>query len=337
MVCQRLFAKLIQQRMDSLPVERLLPGDGAFEYTGIDIFAPIVVIVTRSSVKRWGCLFTCLKSRSSHIEKLDDMSADSFIQAMTRFSNRQTKPVKCRSDQGSNIVAGQKELNESIKEWREKILTDPKVLSYLDNNEIEWELNPPYASNMGGVWERVIRSARRIMNTMLKDEYLRLDDQKLTTIFSQIESILNQRPLTPNQSTPDDLRPITPNDLLKAGHRYRSPPGPPGVFTSEDVYNRRWWSVQALADNFWKRWSRDYLNSLEIRQKWLQESRDLQVNDIVLMSDEKSHRNYWPLARVLQVFPGRDGRVRSVEIRTATGVYRRPANKLVHLEGVAGQ
>ena len=175
----------------------------------------------------------------------------------------------------------------------------------------------------------MIRSIRRAMNVTLKDQ--RMDDEKLVTLFAEAEAILNQRPLTPNPDSPHDLGALTPNQLMHAGKSFRAPPG---VFTKQDMYQKRWRHVQLITNNFWQRWSREYLATLLVRSKWLEKSRNIQVGDLVLMSDEKTHRNFWPLARVQEVFVGRDNNVRSCMIKTAQGVYKRPVNKLCLLEGV---
>ena len=100
------------------------------------------------------------------------------------------------------------------------------------------------------------------------------------------------------------------------------------------MYGRRWRHVQYLADQFWKRWVKEYLPTLQLRQKWLETKRNLQTNDVVLVMDDSLPRNSWPLGRVVKTFPGKDGLVRSVEVKTATNVLVRPIDKLCLLESV---
>ena len=73
---------------------------------------------------------------------------------------------------------------------------------------------------------------------------------------------------------------------------------------------------------------------LQRRQKWNKDNRDLKVGDLVLVVNDQTHRNAWPLARVLEVFEGGDNHVRSVKVKTAAGTYVRPVQKLCLLEGV---
>ena len=66
---------------------------------------------------------------------------------------------------------------------------------------------------MGGAWERMIRSVRRILTLLMKERTL--DDDQLHTFLLEAESILNSRPLTPITTDADGLEPLTPNHLLK--------------------------------------------------------------------------------------------------------------------------
>ena len=140
----------------------------------------------------------------------------------------------------------------------------------------------------------------------------------------------NSRPLTPVSNDPKDLEPLTPNHLLLLR---ANPNVPPGVFAKEDIYcKRRWRQVQYMSGIFWKRWLKEYLPTLQVRQKWCNPRRSFTVNDLVLVMDESVHRGKQPLARVVQVHRGRDGFVRSAEVRTNTSTLVRPISKLCFLE-----
>ncbi len=83
---------------------------------------------------------------------------------------------------------------------------------------------------------------------------------------------------------------------------------------------------------FWRRWTREYLPILQIRQKWHNVQRNLAKNDIVLVVDKATSRNLWPLGIVLDVSVGRDGLVRSARIKTMSSEMVRPIEKLCLLE-----
>ena len=160
-----------------------------------------------------------------------------------------------------------------------------------------------------------------------------LDDEGLSTLLCIVEGIINGRPLTKLSDDPRDLLPLTPNDLLLL----RSGPTlPPGHFTKQDAYRRRWRQVQYLADVFWTRWVKEYLPSLQQRQKWLHPTRNFQPGDLVLIFHENTPRCQWPLGLVTEACAGADGLVRVVQVKTHSGTYTRPIHKLCLLQGSLG-
>lgn len=203
-------------------------------------------------------------------------------------------------------------------------------MEHMRQKEIRWLFNPPSASHMGGFWERQIRSVRRILISLLDNVRL-LDDECLNTLFCEVEAMVNNRPITKVSSDPRDSEPLTPSHLLILR---RGVPFSVGNISKADSYRRRWKHVQSLADQFWYRWVREYLPTLQLRQKWTEETRNLSVDDVVLMRGETTCRGHWPLGRVTKIFSGRDGLVRSVEVRTQNTTLIRPIHKLCLLEGV---
>ena len=321
-ICRRCYAAPLQQKMSDLPKDRVTPGDPPFTYTGVDLFGPFEVKRGRSLLKRYGCIFVCLTIKAVHIEVTSSLETDSFINALLRFISRRGQPIEIRSDNGTNFVGADRELRKSIKEWNQT-----RIAGFLAQREIKWSFNPPAASHMGGIWERQIRSIRRILATLLKQQHL--DDECLSTLMCTVESIINSRPLTTVSDDHRDLEPITPNHLLllRAG-----PATPLGIFVSRDVYRRRWRQVQYLADLFWRRWTKEYLPLLQLRQKWTVPVRNVQVGDVVLIVDYSVPRNSWSLARVTETFPGEDGLVRSARVSTSSNSFVRPIHKLCLIE-----
>ena len=127
-----------------------------------------------------------------------------------------------------------------------------------------------------------------------------------------------------------DCKPLTPNDLLLLRSNIAVPPG---KFDKSDMYHRRWRHVQHLANQFWSKWLKLYLPELQKRSKWTNVNINLAVGDLVLLVDEKTPRNLWPLARVTEVKQGKDGLVRTVKVKTKTSELLRPITKIVLLEG----
>ena len=170
---------------------------------------------------------------------------------------------------------------------------------------------------MGGAWERQIRTVRNVLATLLTQHAAQLDDETLKTFMEEAEAIVNCRPLTVDAiNSPQMPEPLTPDYLLTMKSKVILPP--PGEFQRADLYSKkRWRRVQYLANEFWTRWRKDYLQSLQPRQKWMSKRRNLQVDDIVVVMDDNSPRNSWRIARVEEVYPDDDGLVRKVRIKIA--------------------
>ena len=170
------------------------------------------------------------------------------------------------------------------------------------------------------------------MNALVGEQVL--DDEGLSTFMCEAESIVNSRPLTKVSDNVRDLEPLTPNHLLL--FRY-SQSFPPGIFVKEDFYSRRRWrQVQYLSNVFWHRWVKEYLLTLQEKQKWLKPRQNFQIGDIILLTDENSPSGLWPLARITGVKTSQQDRlVRSVTLKTKSSTLERPIDKIVLLEGAA--
>ena len=320
--CKKLYANPCIQKMSDLPPERLEPDKSPFTYVGVDCFGPFYVKYGRGEVKRYGCIYTCLTTRAVHIEKLDNLETDTFLNGFRRFMARRGTPSKVWSDNGTNIAGAHAELSRLVKKLDEKQVQDFSV-----QRSINWHFNPPNASHMGGIWERLIRTIRRVLAGILKE--CRLTDEVLVTALCEVESIINSRPLTKVSTDVNDMAPLTPNHLLMMKE---GPSAPAGTFSRCDMYRRRWRFVQHLAQQFWQRWLKEYLPELQKRNKWQREQRNVKVGDVVLIMDENTPRGIWPMGQVVEVNEGRDGLVRSARVRTKSTELVRPITKLVVLE-----
>ena len=165
--CKRRNVSFGVQYMADLPLCRVTSGNAPFYFTGIDFFGPIMVKQNRSQVKRYGCVFTCLTMRAVHLEVGFSLETDAFINALRRFINRRGKPHMFYSDNGTNIVGRYKELRRSLQELNQSVIEEQ-----LKQQQIRWNFNPPYASHMGGIWERVIRSIKRVLSAITTQQPL---------------------------------------------------------------------------------------------------------------------------------------------------------------------
>ncbi|XP_056588276.1 uncharacterized protein LOC130408847 [Triplophysa dalaica] len=287
-ICRRLSASPGHQKMADLPQNRITPYEPPFSRVGLDCFGPFEVKRGRAVVKRYGLIFTCLAMRAIHLEVLSSLDTDSFINGFRRFVARRGQVLEICSDNGTNFVGAERELRKAIENLNHNLINDVLLLK-----SVKWVFNPPAASHHGGAWERLIRSVRKVLNSILKTQTL--DEESLVTVFC--EAIVNGRPLTKASTDPQDLEALTPNHLLLLKSQ---PLLPPGLFEKEDVYAcRRWKQVQYMSDLFWKRWVKEYLPGLQERQKWNTVKRNFVPGDLVVLVDDMAPRNTWIIGRIV--------------------------------------
>lgn len=211
-----------------------------------------------------------------HLEVAISLNTDACINALRRFTARRGQVVRIQSDNATNFIGAERELREALE-----ALSHSQIQGVLQQHGVTWCFNPPAGSHFGGIWERMIRMVRRILNSVLRQQVL--DDDGLHTAICEAEAILNDRPITKLLDDPNDLEPLTPNHILLMKGK---PALPPGLFEPHDLYVKcRWRQAQYISDLFWKQWVRQYLPLLQERQKWNQKRRNLKAGDVIIIMD----------------------------------------------------
>ena len=185
--------------------------------------------------------------------------------------------------------------------------------------------NPPYGPHFGGACERLIQIAKRTILIILGSRKLTL--VVFQTISAETEMILNSRPLTIVTDYPENDEPLTPNHFLIQRPFSSLPPGV--IDDSMPLTYTKWTHVQQMMNHLWKRLKKEYLPSLMKRPKWNETQPPLKVGDIVWVLKDLTPRGIWPIGRVVEEHPGRDGTTRVVTVRTSHGTLNRPATALV--------
>jgi hypothetical protein len=293
--------------MASLPSQRITGFSRPFTYSAVDYFGPMTVKRGRAHIKKWGCLFTCLVTRAIHLELADSLEADDFIMVLRCFVSRRGNPTEMFSDNGTNFVGAQRELH--------KLDTD-QLNEFCLRRKITWHFIPPHAPHFGGAWERLVKSVKVMLKSVLQEQCV--TETVLRTVLIEIEDAINSRPLTYNSSDPNDFTAITPNNFLRSSSNLCLPGQ---IHESEMCSRKRWRQSQVLADHLWKRWLKEYLPSLNIRSKWTKDVRDLQINDLVMLMDDTKPRGQWSLGRIVEICKGADDHVRAVKVKTTQGTY----------------
>ncbi|UYV70745.1 hypothetical protein LAZ67_8000420 [Cordylochernes scorpioides] len=163
----------------------------------------------------------------------------------------------------------------------------------------------------------------------LKDFKLCCDSLGLLRVKTKIESLMNSRPLTYMSEDVEDLSPLTPalflHDLKEIGV--------PDLDSIERAsLQKRYRFRQRLREDLRKRFRTEYFGFLRQETRRRSKTRPIKVGDLVLIGQDNAKRVNWPLARVVEVYPGRDGPVRVAKLRTSKGVQIRPVQRLYNLE-----
>lgn len=294
-----------------LPAERLQHYQPAFTCTGVDYFGPINITIGRRVEKRWVALYTCLTTRAVHLEIAASLSADSMILTLRRMIARRGTPKVLYSDNGTNFIGADKELKKAAEE-----------------RLISWKRISAGAPRMGGAWERLVRTVKVALTATLKARQPR--EEILHTLLLEAEHLINSRPLTEVSLDPNEPESLTPNHFLIGRSNGAINPG---EFNDRDLVGPATWrTAQRLADMFWKRWLTEYLPTITPRYNTGSPGFvNPALGDIVIIVDSTLPRGVWPRGEIVQTYPGPDGKIRNVDVRTSAGVLKRPTSRLIKI------
>ena len=135
-------------------------------------------------------------TRTIHVELAEAMDKDSLLNTLQRFINRRGRPNTILFDYGSNLKGAVNELKLQLPE-----LNQEKISNFTVKQNIQWKFNPPSAPHMGGCWERLVQTVKRSLFHIIRDRVL--TDFQMLTAFTEVEVIVNNRPLTANS---DDVK-----------------------------------------------------------------------------------------------------------------------------------
>jgi hypothetical protein len=292
---------------------------------GVDFAGPFHILNKRGRgarlVKCYLCLFVCLRYKCLHLEAVTDLSKEAFVMTVRRFIARRGKPLEIWCDNGRNFVSAVKEIGHFIKSNR------ASISEFANQEGIRFVFTPAYAPHFGGIWEAGVKSAKYHIKRMIGNSHLTFEE--ITTLFAQVEAILNSRPLCPLSSSPNDLLPLSPGHFL-IGRPLTALPSP-NVRNTKEASLRRYARIERIRQHFWTRWQKEYVSELQQRTKWKLNTSKLNIGDMVILQEDNVPPLCWRLGRVTQLFPGADGIVRVADINTMKGCVRRPLVRLCPL------
>lgn len=316
-VCKNRNAAPRPPLMGQLPIDRLSPYVRPFTYTGVDCLGPYNVSIGRRSEKRWVALFTCMTIRAVHVEMAKDLSTDACILYIRNFINRRGRPLRIRSDRGTNFIGASK---ETI------VIDNTRLAEECTRQGIQWVFNVPANPAAGGIWERMVRYIKNVLSFTLHDKSPQVET--LNSLLIEAENLVNSRPLTHLPIENIDSEPLTPNHFLLGCPNIVQTPG----VGEMACLKKQWQILQQLKQTFWKRWILEYLPDLTRRTKWYQPVKPIEIGDVVIICDDNETRGEWKKGIVVEVFKAADGQVRSAVVKTSVGRLRRPATKLAVLD-----
>jgi hypothetical protein len=303
------------QIMGDLPSDRVTQNR-PFLISGVDFAGPISLKEGRGRgkriVKAYIALFICMTTKAVHVELVGDLTTESFLNALKRLISRRGMVSKLYSDNATNFIGSKNELQKRIQ----------------SDHNIEWHFIPPRSPHMGGLWEANIKCVKNHLKRVIGNANLTFEE--LYTVLTSIEAILNSRPLCPLSNDPNDLSYLTPGHFLVG-----EPLNAPAEFDLTDVNIHRlsrWQHVERSRQHFWKRWSNEYLTTLQQRTRWITSKDKVpHVGSLVLIKETNAPPLQWKLGRITQLHPGPDKVVRVVSVKCNSSEFKRSINYLCPL------
>ena len=240
--------------------------------------------------------------RAVHIELCPKTCTDTFLLAFRRFVAMRGYPKEVFSDGGPQLKSADKELKLMLKD-----LDWSKIQEYGAEEGIKWHFTPGESQWMNRCSEALVKSAKKAIKQAIGVQVMSYSE--LSTVFAECSNLLNERPIGRHPQHPDDGKYLSPNDLLLGRSSNLLPSGP---FENMSSAQKSMQFVQNVVDSFWRKWTRDYFPSLIVQAKWHTDRRNLKIGDVVLMKDDKAIRGHWRMAKVSEVTPSSDGKVRRV-------------------------
>jgi hypothetical protein len=307
--CRRFASKSPVLPPAPLPKDRVTIGT-AFQVTGIDLACPLFL---KGGVKVWIVLFTCAVYRCVHLELVGTLSTESFLLALQKFICRRGRPETIWSDNGTNF-RGTFNFFKQL-DWK-------KITWETSATMITWRFIPPTAA----WWDRLIRTMKDMLRKMLG--HRKLSWYQMEIVLCDVESAMNERPLTYVSDDQDDLIPLTPSMFL---HGMSTSSFPESEVLDGIGFRKAAASLGQLRMELRERFWKEYLANLVHRGK-VERVRDLEVGDVVLVGSDQKKKLFGPMGVVMELLPGADGKCRVAKVRVKEGILLRPVQRLFPLE-----
>lgn len=264
-----------------------------------------------------------MATKAVHLELVSDLTTKSFLSTLQRFVSRRGLCSSIFSDNATNFVSANNELKRLSQ-----LTNNATFQNYLSENQISWHFIPSRSPHFGGIWEAAVRSSKHFLKRVAFN--IHFSYEEFHTLLCRIEAILNSRPLCPLNNDPEELEVLTPGHFIIGSSMQAMPQN--NIQMEKMALLSRYELLQKLTLEFWNKWSKDYLNTLQQRSKWKSNTNsNPQLGELVLLKEDSVPPQCWPLGRIVRLHPGSDDIVRVITIKTAKGECRRAVNRVVVL------
>ncbi|XP_042892723.1 uncharacterized protein LOC122266866 [Penaeus japonicus] len=312
LICRWLDSRPCSQPVAPLPKERITTAR-PFSVTGLDYAGPLFC-ADFPDKKFYVLLFTCGVVRAIHLELTESLSLYDCMLAIRKFVARRGLPNVIFSDNAKTFMAAKSEAVDMYGHLAPK-----------------WKFIVPRSPWWGGWWERLIRSVKLALRKTLGLNYISV--RELETVLVEIEGCINSRPLTYVSEDPDPLHYLTPSHFILGCN----PHSKPSVEIVSCNVNAKDLNERAIVQNvklehFWKVWSNNYITNLPKIVNGFTQNCKLSKGDLVLIKEDNIPRLKWPIGVIVDIFPGKDGIIRSIKVKTKKGEVIRPIQRAYDLE-----
>lgn len=319
-----------QQQMGQLPKHRI---EAAFPFVncGIDYAGPFTTVHggrgrTRKFIKSYVALFICFNSKAIHLEAVSDLTTAAFTAALRRFIARRGLPSNIYSDNGSNFKGAFNELSE-LYAFIQNPSTNSQIHASMSEQNVNWHFIPPYTPHQGGLWESHVKIVKRNLLHAMGNQQFTFEE--FSTALTVIEACVNSRPICYVSNDPNDLSTLTPGHFIIGRPLCCLPEHDLTAVPHNRLTN--WQLISAIRQDFWNRWKVEYVTSLQPKSKWHREHQNVIPGDVVILKDVEKPPLQWSIGVIHETFPGDDGLVRTVSVKTTDGIYRRGINNIAKL------
>lgn len=308
--CQRFDSPACEQPVAPLPKSRVTPAP-PFSVIGIDHAGPLFCSDDPSR-KFYILLITCAVVRAVHLELVSSLNVEQCVFALRRFISRRGLPSVIFSDNAKTFLA-----------------TQGKLQAIFGPTAPKWEFIVPRAPWWGGWWERLVKSVKMALRKSLGSRVLSRDELEVT--LTEVEACVNSRPLTYVGDSVQDTSPLSPSHFLIGREAYEPVAKQDVRVVDRKALLDRKFYQDSVMNKFWALWVAEYLSNLP-PWKGRGQPTTLLENSVVVVREDGTNRQNWPVGTITELIPGKDGIVRACRIKMKSSEVVRPVQRLHLIE-----